>query len=77
MGGSICGSKKYGATVTIEIDDGKCMGDVITGKKKAKTRDSDITVFDSTGLAIQDVATADMVYQKALKENIGIKLQQF
>ncbi len=53
------------------------LGEIITGKKKARTKDSDITVFDSTGLAIQDVATADMVYQTALKDNIGIKLQQF
>jgi len=53
------------------------LGEVITGKKKARMSDSDITVFDSTGLAIQDVATADMVYQKALKMNMGMKLQQF
>jgi alanine dehydrogenase len=53
------------------------LGEVIAGKKKARMNDSDITVFDSTGLAIQDVATADMVYRNALKANIGIKLQQF
>lgn len=53
------------------------LGEIVTGKKKARTKDSDITVFDSTGLAIQDVATANMVYQKALKGNIGIKLKQF
>ncbi len=53
------------------------LGEVVTGRKKARTKDSDITVFDSTGLAIQDVATADMVYRKALKANMGIKLQQF
>jgi alanine dehydrogenase len=53
------------------------LGEIIVGKKKARTRDSDITVFDSTGLAIQDVAAANMVYQKALEENMGIKLQQF
>ncbi|MCZ7393393.1 MAG: ornithine cyclodeaminase family protein, partial [Candidatus Methanoperedens sp.] len=53
------------------------LGEVITGRKKARIKDSDITVFDSTGLAIQDVATADMVYQKALKANMGIKLQPF
>jgi alanine dehydrogenase len=53
------------------------IGEVVAGRKKARTKDSDITVFDSTGLAIQDVATADMVYRKALKANIGIKLQQF
>ena len=53
------------------------LGEVITGKKKARMKDSDITVFDSTGLAIQDIATADMVYRKALKANMGMKLQQF
>ncbi len=53
------------------------IGEVIAGRKKGRTKDSDITVFDSTGLAIQDVATADLVYRKALKANIGIKLQQF
>jgi alanine dehydrogenase len=53
------------------------LGEVITGKKRARTRDSDITVFDSTGLAIQDVATANLVYQKAVKGKIGIKLKQF
>lgn len=53
------------------------LGEVITGKKKARTNDSDITVFDSTGLAIQDIAAADMVYRKALAGKVGIKLQQF
>ena len=53
------------------------IGEMITGKKKARTNDSEITVFDSTGLAIQDVATADMVYRKALGKKIGVRLQQF
>jgi alanine dehydrogenase len=53
------------------------LGEIIIGKKQARTSDSDITVFDSTGLAIQDVATANMVYQKALEKKIGVKLQQF
>jgi alanine dehydrogenase len=53
------------------------IGEVVAGRKKGRTKDSDITVFDSTGLAIQDVATADLVYRKALKANMGIKLQQF
>ncbi|MBU4491027.1 MAG: alanine dehydrogenase [Euryarchaeota archaeon] len=53
------------------------LGEVITGKKKARTKDSDITVFDSTGLAVHDVATADMVYRKALEKKIGMKLKQF
>ena len=53
------------------------IGEIVTRLKKARTNDSDITVFDSTGLAIQDVVTANLVYQKALKEKMGIKLQQF
>ncbi|HEY9245899.1 MAG TPA: alanine dehydrogenase [Candidatus Methanoperedens sp.] len=53
------------------------LGEVITGRLKVRIKDSDITVFDSTGLAIQDVASANLVYQKALEKNIGIKLQQF
>ncbi len=53
------------------------IGEVVAGKKKGRTKDSDITVFDSTGLAIQDVATANMVYRKALEAGVGIRLQQF
>jgi alanine dehydrogenase len=53
------------------------IGEVVAGRKKARTKDSDITVFDSTGLAIQDVATANLVYQTAIKRKVGIELQQF
>lgn len=51
------------------------LGDVIAGKKKGRTSDKDITVFDATGLAIHDVASAWMVYQKAKKKNIGKKIE--
>ncbi|MDW7726902.1 MAG: alanine dehydrogenase [Candidatus Methanoperedens sp.] len=53
------------------------IGGVVAGMKKARTDDSDITVFDSTGLAIQDVVTADMVYRKALEKGVGVRLRQF
>ena len=43
------------------------LGDVIVGKARARTGDTDVTVFDSTGLAIQDVATTNLVYQMAVK----------
>lgn len=55
----------------ISKDDIIELGEVIVGKKKARISDSDITIFDSTGLAIQDVAAANLVYQKALENNIG------
>jgi len=48
------------------------LGEVAAGKKKGRTSDEEITVFDSTGLAIQDVSCAYTVY-KALKDEPGIQ----
>lgn len=39
-------------------DDVSQLGDVLTGTAEGRTSDDDITVFDSTGLAIQDLAIA-------------------
>ncbi|MBV9080819.1 MAG: ornithine cyclodeaminase family protein, partial [Elusimicrobia bacterium] len=51
------------------------LGEILTGKKKGRTSPQDITIFDSTGLAIQDVAVARIVYDKAVKLNKGQVLQ--
>jgi alanine dehydrogenase len=51
------------------------LGDVIAGKKKCRTSDKDTTLFDSTGLAIQDIASAWMVYQRAKEKNIGTEIE--
>ena len=48
------------------------LGDIIVGKKMGRTSEADITIFDSTGLAILDVAVGYMIFQKAIKENRGI-----
>ncbi|MBS3788308.1 ornithine cyclodeaminase family protein [Candidatus Bipolaricaulota bacterium] len=40
--------------------------DVVAGKKRGRESREEITVFDSTGLAIQDVATAKIVYERAI-----------
>lgn len=47
------------------------LGEIIIGKKPSRTSRSEITVFDSTGLAIQDAATVDLVYRKALSRKVG------
>ncbi len=47
------------------------LGEIVCGKKTARRTDADITIFDSTGLAIQDVAVAKVVYEKAVKLNKG------
>jgi len=45
--------------------------EIVAGLKPGRTSPDEITVFTSTGLAIQDAATANVVYQKALKQKIG------
>jgi alanine dehydrogenase len=41
------------------------LGEIIAGKKPGRTDEESITVFDSTGLAIEDVAVASIIYRKA------------
>jgi len=45
--------------------------EIVAGLKVGRTSSNEITVFTSTGLAVQDAATANIAYKKALKENIG------
>jgi len=47
------------------------IGEIVAGKKKGRTKKSDITVFDSTGLAVQDVAIATLIYKMAIKQKKG------
>lgn len=51
------------------------LGDIVAGKKKARASDSDITVFDSTGLGIQDIVTATLVLNKAKAQNKGFRVK--
>jgi len=47
------------------------LGEVVAGIKTGRSSVNEITVFDSTGLAIQDAATAELVYRKAIEHKIG------
>ncbi len=51
------------------------LGELITGKKAGRVNDKEITLFKSNGLAIQDVATAKLVYEKALAAGIGQSIE--
>jgi alanine dehydrogenase len=46
-------------------DDVSQLGDVLIGAAEGRTSDGDITVFDSTGLAIQDLAIALAALERA------------
>ncbi|MCW4019514.1 MAG: alanine dehydrogenase [Candidatus Bathyarchaeota archaeon] len=45
--------------------------EVIAGTKQARTSETEVTVFDSTGLAIQDAAVVDLAYKKAVLQKTG------
>jgi alanine dehydrogenase len=49
------------------------IGEVIAGKKPGRTSDVEVTVFDSTGIALQDSATVPLEYQRALAAGVGIE----
>ena len=50
------------------------LADVVAGRRPGRTRDDEITVFDSSGTALQDVAAAVMAYQKALTSGCGTEV---
>jgi alanine dehydrogenase len=41
------------------------LAEIVAGKKKGRTDDKAITVFDSTGIAIEDLAVAKLLFDKA------------
>ncbi len=47
------------------------LGDVVIGGVPGRTSETGVTVFDSTGLAIQDIATARVVYNDATAADRG------
>ena len=47
------------------------LGEVIAGTKPGRTSSDEIIIFDSTGMALQDVITAATVYQKAVDRGAG------
>lgn len=49
------------------------IGEIITGKKPGRTSDDEITIFDSTGIALQDSATVPLEYKRAMEAGVGIE----
>jgi alanine dehydrogenase len=44
------------------------LGEVVAGRKRGRLHEDEIIVFDSTGTALQDVAAAAAVYERAIRE---------
>ncbi|MFW5932652.1 MAG: alanine dehydrogenase [Candidatus Hadarchaeota archaeon] len=61
----------HSGEINVAVENGKIsqkdihadIGEIVSGKKIGREKEEELTVFDSTGLAIQDVATAWKVYE--------------
>ena len=51
------------------------LADVVAGRRPGRTRDDEIIVFDSSGTALQDVAAAIAVYEKAVLTGRGTEVK--
>jgi alanine dehydrogenase len=50
------------------------LGEVVAGTKPGRESPEEITIFDSTGMALQDVAAAAVLYEKAQRHGSGVRL---
>jgi ornithine cyclodeaminase/alanine dehydrogenase-like protein (mu-crystallin family) len=47
------------------------LGEIVAGSKEGRISSDEITIFDSTGMALQDAAAAALVYEKAARSGAG------
>jgi ornithine cyclodeaminase/alanine dehydrogenase-like protein (mu-crystallin family) len=52
-------------------DEPPTIGEILVGRRQGRSSDDQITVFDSTGIGLQDIAAADLVYRDAMRLNRG------
>jgi ornithine cyclodeaminase/alanine dehydrogenase-like protein (mu-crystallin family) len=50
------------------------LGEIIARKKPGRLSDDEIIIFDSTGTALQDVAAAALVYERAIETSRGERI---
>jgi len=51
------------------------IGEVLAGKKAGRTNAGAITLYKAVGIAIQDVATAKLIYQTAVEKKVGVHVE--
>jgi ornithine cyclodeaminase len=47
------------------------LGELFAGRVPGRLSDRDVTLFESLGMAIEDVAAADLVYRRAAQVGLG------
>ena len=51
------------------------LGEVIAGKVAGRENDEQITVFDTSGIAVQDLATSKIAYERAVEAGLGQQVE--
>jgi len=51
------------------------IGEILLGRKQGRTSEEDITLFDATGMGIQDAVVARLIYQTAVREGLGTEVE--
>lgn len=51
------------------------IGDIILGKIEGRKSNNDITIFDSTGLFLQDLATSMKLINESIEQKIGTEIE--
>ena len=51
------------------------LGEVICGSRAGRSSEEEITIYDSTGTALQDVAVGCIVYERARAAGVGLSVQ--
>jgi len=70
----------HGGEINVALSEGRLkiedvhgtIGEVIINSKKGRESDDEITVFDSTGLAIQDMVCAKLIYEKTRRIKVPL-----
>lgn len=47
------------------------IGEVIVGSKPGRTSDDQVTLFDTSGIAVQDLAATKIAYERAVEAGVG------
>jgi alanine dehydrogenase len=50
------------------------VGEVLAGTRPGRTSPGELTVYKSTGHAVEDAAAADLVYRRALESGTGVRV---
>ena len=50
------------------------LGEVVLGKISGRNGHSDVTVFKSLGMAVEDVVAADLALKRAVESGVGAEL---